>query len=72
MYAFVGLRIAGSQLGKIARMMLEPFSVLEHLQISLEYGIAPVLLGVFLDRNTFSDVLYLTLPPFVCQQLRRT
>lgn len=40
-------------------MMLELFPVLEHLQISLEYGIAPVLLGVFLGRNTFSGILYL-------------
>jgi hypothetical protein len=66
---FVRLCVTGSQLGKIAAVMQEPFPVLNCLRIFLEDGIAPVLPSGFLGGSAprlkiiaFSGVPYPALP----------
>jgi hypothetical protein len=68
---FIGLRVTGSQLEKIAAVMQEPFPALKHLQIALEgeHASAPVLLDGFLggsapclQKIAFSGIPYPALP----------
>jgi hypothetical protein len=66
---FIGLSVTGSQLGKIAAVMQEPFPALICLAISLQDENAPVLPGGFLGGSAprlqkilFSGVPYPALP----------
>ncbi|KAH9163249.1 hypothetical protein EDB89DRAFT_2234334 [Lactarius sanguifluus] len=47
----ISLNVTGSQLDKMATVMRKPFPVLAHLNVSLDYGVPPVLLAKFLGGS---------------------